>query len=119
MLAWLAVQQRALALGWALLPLVVFVVLLVVHERVLARRRRAERARRVLRELGLARLDGDHSGGTAGDRYLEDGHLFAVDLDLFGQGSVFQLLSRARTLWGEESAGALAPGAVSRRRRDR
>ncbi|MEM1249365.1 MAG: DNA mismatch repair protein MutS [Acidobacteriota bacterium] len=99
-LAWLAVQQRALALGWALVPLFVFVALMVVHERVLGNRKRAERADEFF-SVGLARLEGDHSAGPTGERYLEEGHLFAVDLDLFGPGSVFQLLSRARTLWGE------------------
>ena len=37
----------------------------------------------------------------AGERFRDDSHLYADVLDLFGQGSLFELLSIARTRTGE------------------
>jgi hypothetical protein len=56
-------------------------------------------------ERALDRLDGRWAGtgGETGDRFLDDSHLYARDLDLFGSASVFELLSGARTRMGEES----------------
>ena len=51
----------------------------------------------------MARLDGTWAGtGPDGARFLE-GHPYARDLDLFGPGSLFQLLDTARTEIGEET----------------
>ena len=86
---WLALVERAFSVVWVLVPVAVFGVLVVVHDRLLVgleRRRRAERyfAR------ALARLDGKWMGtGEPGDRYLDPQHPYARDLDLFGQGSLF------------------------------
>jgi len=53
-------------------------------------------------ERGLARLEDRWAGiGEPGDRFRDDGHVYANDLDLFGRGSLFQLLSLARTRTGE------------------
>ncbi len=101
-LAWVSVQQGSLALGWVLVPVVLFVSLMIVHERVVRRRERFERSMSFY-EGGLRRLEGDTSGGTLGVELVEEGHLFAHDIDLFGEGSIFQLVSRARTLWGERT----------------
>jgi len=88
---------------WAAIPLVVFVTLAVRHERllrVLERRRRAAR----FFERGLARLDGRWAGtGETGDRYLDPAHPYARDLDIFGKGSLFELISTARTHVGEDT----------------
>ena len=56
-------------------------------------------------ERALDRLDGRWAGtgGETGDRFFEDSHLYARDLDLFGNASLFELLSGARTRMGEES----------------
>ena len=57
--------------------------------------------------LALDRLAGKWIGtGIAGDRHLPEEHLYARDLDLFGRGSLFELLCRARTLVGEETLAA-------------
>src|SRR5262249_17659304 len=54
-------------------------------------------------EKGLARLDGDWAGkGEAGTRFLTEDHPYAVDLDIFGGGSLFERLSTARTRAGED-----------------
>src|SRR5581483_7187581 len=73
------------------------------HERTL---RSLERSRRAVTyfERGLARLDGDWAGhGEAGDRYLDPAHPYAQDLDLFGKGSLFELLCSARTRAGQDT----------------
>jgi hypothetical protein len=55
-------------------------------------------------ERGLARIEDRWVGsGEPGDRFRDDQHLYANDLDLFGYGSLFELLSIARTHAGEEA----------------
>src|ERR1035437_7514373 len=107
-LVWLALARNAFSILWVLIPAAGFVLLVVIHEKllkVLERRRRAAR----FFEKALARLDGNWAGtGEAGDRYSEAAHPYALDLDLFGKGSVFELLCTARTRIGEDRlAGGL------------
>jgi hypothetical protein len=89
---------------WALLvPLVLFVALVYRHDRVLRRLDDAARAM-AFYERGLARIEDRWSGtGEPGERFRDDHHLYANDLDLFGSGSLFELLSIARTRAGEEA----------------
>jgi hypothetical protein len=55
-------------------------------------------------ERGLARIeDRWMGGGEPGERFRDDDHPYANDLDLFGTGSLFELLSIARTRAGEET----------------
>jgi len=87
---------------WLWAPAGVFAVLVVLHQRA---DRRAWEARALARlyERGLARLEDRWAGeGAEGLAYRPRGHVFADDLDLFGPGSLFQLLSTARTRAGEE-----------------
>jgi hypothetical protein len=52
-------------------------------------------------EFGLARLNGQWRGrGIPGDGLLPENHAYASDLDLFGRGSLFELLCTARTAVG-------------------
>jgi hypothetical protein len=86
---------------WLSLPIVAFVPLLFVHARVLNARDRATRAAGYY-ERGLARLEHRwQGGGEAGDRFRDPDHVYAEDLDLFGTGSLFELLATARTRDGE------------------
>jgi hypothetical protein len=58
-------------------------------------------------ETRLAALTGEGAGrGSQGDRFAEDAHPCAVDLDLFGRGSLFERLCLARTGAGEEALAA-------------
>jgi len=101
--AWLSLVRHLLA-PWSLaVPVLVFVALAIWHDRVLVRLGRARRAVRFYQE-GLARLDDTWPGtGSPGDRFLAPDHPFAADLDLFGRGSLFELLSRARVRAGEDT----------------
>ena len=121
-LVWLSVQARLFPMLWAAVPALLFLVLVVLHERVLQRAERLKRARAFYR-LMLDRLDGDwRAGGRPGTRFADDhaGHVYAADLDLFGPDSLFRLLSRARTRGGEELLASwllrpAPPDAVRRR----
>jgi len=104
-LAWQAFISHRLSTVWPAFPAAAFVVCALVHVRVIQRLERAGRARQ-LYERGVTRLDGRWVGtGPDGTRFL-DGHPFGRDLDLFGQGSLFQLLDTARTQVGEETLAA-------------
>lgn len=86
----------------ALLPLAAFILLVVIHERLVVRRMRAERAAEFY-ERGLARVEERwHGHGDEGGEFVEEHHAYGGDLDLFGRGSLFQLISLAVTRAGRE-----------------
>ncbi len=98
--AYLALGRGVFSPAW-LVPLVVlFVGLLVWHEQVVQRKQRAERAARFY-ESGIARREDRWAGtGNTGAPFAGlDG--YAADLDLFGRGSLFELLCTTRTRQGE------------------
>jgi hypothetical protein len=112
-LAWLSWGRHSLSSLWLVLPLGLFVVVAIWHDRVLTRRDRAARAVGFY-ERGLSRLSGTWPGtGATGERFLQPDHPYAADLDLFGHGSLFELLTTARIRSGEEALAhwLLAPGA--------
>jgi hypothetical protein len=97
--------------AWLAVPAVAFLALSYWHQRVT---RALTRARRAITyyERGLARLAGEwQSFGDPGDRYLDDRHPNARDLDLFGKESLYQVLATARTRSGKDllAAWLLAP----------
>ena len=102
LLLWLAIGRDAVPGALVLAPIALFFLLLPVHARVLNARDRALRARGYY-DRGLSRLDETWKGhGESGDRFLE-GHPYARDLDLFGDASLFQRLTTARTQAGEDT----------------
>jgi hypothetical protein len=115
----LLVALGAISLGagrlspwWLLLPIAALVVLVVIHDRVDRDLRRAARGIAYY-ERALARLENRWIGtGSQGERFRDPGHIFSDDLDLFGRGSLFELLSTARTRMGERvlAGWLLAPG---------
>jgi hypothetical protein len=103
--AWLILRVRHFqALDFVLLvPIAVFVVLAIVHGRLIRSVKLCGR-RMKFYEQGLDRLNGNWPGrGFGGEQFLEPSHPCARDLDLFGRGSVFELLCTARTHAGEET----------------
>lgn len=80
----------------------VFVILAILHDLVLVRIRRIDLVI-AFYERGLARLEDRWAGtGEAGAQFINESHPYARDLDLFGRGSVFELLCTFRTRAGEE-----------------
>jgi hypothetical protein len=89
------------SLGWlAGVAAAGFVGLVIAHEHVIRRRRRADAAARFC-EGGIERMGDAWVGrGIDGHEYLEPHHPFAADLDLFGRGSLYELLCLAATAAG-------------------
>jgi hypothetical protein len=86
-----------------LLPLAGFVGLVVFHSRVADRLARVKRAVAYY-QAALDRLDDRWSdAGATGQRYADKTHPYTADLDVFGVGSMFQLICRARTRLGEDT----------------
>jgi hypothetical protein len=111
--AWLALWADRIHPGWLAVPVAAFAALAVRHDRVLRARARAQRAV-AFWESALARAEDRWAGhGNAGERFRREAHLYALDLDLFGNGSLFELLCAARTAPGEETLAAwlLGPAA--------
>jgi hypothetical protein len=98
-MAWGSCDRHQFSGWWLLLPTAVLFVLLRARGRALGARAVAERAMRFY-QRGLARLDGGWPADPTtdgGDRFRDDAHPYAGDLDLFGKESLFGLLSVART----------------------
>jgi len=94
---------RGLSIWWLVPSVMLFVALAETQSRISRARRRCERAA-ALYDLGIARLADRWAGtGATGERFFDAAHPYAGDLDLFGHGSLFELLSRARTRAGEET----------------
>jgi hypothetical protein len=88
---------------WLLPPAGAFVVVAVIHDRVIRRKRLAEKAV-LFYEHGLARVEDRWIGiGQSTEVFCDDSHLYAADLDLFGKGSLFELLCTAHTRAGQET----------------
>jgi MutS domain V len=97
-----------------LIPAILFVIAAIVHERV---ERASRRCSRIIAfyERGLARLGEQWAGtGETGERFADNAHPYSRDLDLFGPGSLFELLSTARTRAGQQilASWLLAPAAA-------
>jgi hypothetical protein len=100
---WFVFVHHGASPVWMLAPVAAFLLLVILHERTLQALRRADRSVRFY-EQGLARVKGEWQGqGESGERFRDVHHPYAESLDLFGTGSLFQLLCRARTSPGEET----------------
>jgi hypothetical protein len=101
--------------SWPIGVFVGFVALVFVHGRIMTDRRRAE-GKCAYHDRGLARLDDKWAGsGVSGVRFLDEEHPYASDLDLFGEGSLFERLCTARTSSGEACLASwlLRPAAIA------
>ena len=99
---------------WLAGPAALFLVLVIVHDRVIRTKRRAMRAV-TFYESGLARIDDRWIGqGSSTEIYAGEAHLYAADLDLFGKGSLFELLSTGRTRSGEDTLARWLTDTASR-----
>jgi len=114
-IAWESLRRHTLSPWWMFVPLVLFVFVAAYHSRILRARDLAQRAVSFYRS-GLARIEDRWQGsGQTGERFNDPHHVYADDLDLFGRGGLFELLSTARTRIGEEALAKwlLSPSAVS------
>lgn len=113
--AWASLRSHLLSPWWLCLPVVAFACVAYWHSQVLRSRELAERSVDFYKR-GLARIeDRWHGTGETGERFNDPHHVYAADLDLFGNASLFQLLSTARTRIGEETLAhwLLSPSPVA------
>lgn len=101
-LLWLSLKAEVISIDWLLLPIVIYAGLALAHEfalRALAHARTAV----AFYQRGIARIEDRWSGtGASGERFRDPKHVYADDLDVFGTGCLFELLSTARLPMGEE-----------------
>jgi MutS-like protein len=112
LIAALSIGASLLSPWWLVAPVAVFVILAIIHDRVDRTRLTALRAMAYY-ERALGRVENSWIGqGRKGEEYRDPKHIYADDLDVFGAGSIFELLSTSRTSAGERVlAGWLsAPG---------
>jgi hypothetical protein len=89
-------------LVWLLVPAMAFLIVTLAHGRILNARDRAASAV-AFYERGLARMTQAWVGqGRTGEELRPVDHPYAHDLDLFGRGSIFELLATTRTRAGDE-----------------
>jgi hypothetical protein len=110
-LLWLSLKDEVISTYWVAVPTVIYAGLAVAHEfalRTLAHARTAV----AFYERGLARLEDRWPGtGASGERFRNPKHVYADDLDIFGTGCLFELLSTARLPMGEERLAQWLTGA--------
>lgn len=102
-LAYLAFGPHLVPVWLLFFPVLAFIALAAWHSRVMRRRTLADRALRFYGRA-LTRLDDRWQGtGNTGDRFADSSHVYSSDLDLFGKGSLFELISNTRTAAGENT----------------
>ena len=100
--AGLSFYSHSFTPAWLLLGAGVFAGLVLGHQGVRRMRSRSDRAADFYRR-GIARIEDRWAGtGEQGTRFEDPHHVYASDLDLFGSGSLFELLCTVRTRMGEE-----------------
>lgn len=102
-MSWASCDRKRFASNWLLVPTGLVLACLVARSRALRARAEAERAVRFY-QRGIARIDGtwqEDEDIDDGERFRDDSHPYAADLDLFGKASMFGMLSAARTPLGQ------------------
>ena len=98
---WAIFGERWLRVYWLFAPIAVYAALAAIHGRILRAKSRANTAAEFYRK-GIARIEDRWAGtGQTGDRFKDGNSVYADDLDLFGKGCLFELLSTARLPMGE------------------
>lgn len=103
LLCWLSLGRQEFS-AWLLLAAIPpFVVLLILHEKVTRAWQDVSRNLEFY-QSGVARLKYKWQGkGSQGLRFRTANHPYADDLDIFGSGSLFELLCIANTLVGQKT----------------
>jgi hypothetical protein len=100
-LGWIVLGKHLVTAYWLIAPVAAYLLLTISHGRVLRAKARANTAAEFYRK-GIARIEDRWAGsGQTGERFRDVNHLYAEDLDLFGRGCLFELLSTARLPMGE------------------
>ncbi len=93
-------ESESVSWLWLLVPVAIFIVVLPFDRRCMSRLARLRLLRR-FHESRLERLQRVFSAELAdGSEFANDMHPWTGDLDVFGQGSLFQMLNECRTAPG-------------------
>jgi hypothetical protein len=119
--AWLGEKERFPVLPLLLtLPVVTFTASVLWRNRVRVAWRRAANATAFYQRRLDCLNDRWAGGGDPGTRYLDDAHPYALDLDVFGRGSLFERLCLDGTRLGDDTlAGWLSAAGTAAEVRER
>ena len=96
-------DQGGTVVGGILLgTLIPFLLLVKLHNRLFHRKDWYETSIRHYK-AELASLENDHSAFDGGKEWIDASHPFSLDLDVFGERSLFQFLNRTCTPFGKET----------------
>ncbi|MCP4856469.1 MAG: DNA mismatch repair protein MutS [Fuerstiella sp.] len=102
----LCVGDRSVSFWWLLLPATAFAAVLRFHQPVVRELKRESAAEQFYTRC-LARMDGNwRTFPVDGVEFIDPEHPWAGDLDVFGNGSLFQKLNECRTLPGRRKLAA-------------
>src|SRR5262245_44637527 len=100
--AGLVLGLQAISLWWLIAPVAALIALSIAKSQAAAVRDVARRAA-AFHQRGLDRLDDCWMGkGVQGSGYSAEEHLYAADLDLFGEASLYERLCEAQTREGRD-----------------
>ena len=84
----------------AISAFVAFVVLSLLDSRLKKRIKRIQILIHI-NEKEVKALDGDYTTFDPGNEFIDQSHDYTHDLDIFGQGSLFQFINRSATIFGK------------------
>lgn len=82
--------------------LLVFIVLIVLHEKLINLQKFNDSCISAI-EDELAATKGQYLTFESGSEFIDSGHIYATDLDIFGNSSLFQAINRATTHAGKST----------------
>ncbi len=94
--AYFAYPNSSVVLGIIIGGIVLFLILVTAYVNVKNKRKFADLLVKV-NEMELKSISGDSSMFAKGEEFLDGDHFFNQDIDLFGDGSLFQILNRCGT----------------------
>jgi hypothetical protein len=109
LLAGLGFGSHLISPWFALIPVIVFFLLVGKYEMMRGRVTWMERSAAFYAH-GIDRLSGQPGKGNDGSRFADDSHPYAADLDLFGPGSLFERVTACRTRVGEDMLASWLKG---------
>jgi hypothetical protein len=86
---------------WLPLLVIVFVVLVQRHSLLFEKRTHLENLI-TIHQNEIRSVDGNFSGFDGGNIFIDGHHAFTHDLDVFGEGSLFQAINRCHTTGGKQ-----------------
>ena len=102
----LCIGDRSVSFWWMLLPAAAFAAVVRFHQPIVRELKRESGAEQFYTRC-LLRLDGAwRTFPVDGAEFVDAGHPWAGDLDVFGNGSLFQKLNECRTLPGRRKLAA-------------